>query len=154
MNRLRLGLLVVMASCLCVGACQRPPKDAGSGELDTVEVAPAPETKIDIEQDVKAPERGTTGLTGVVPADFPSDVPLYSPASITDFGDTPNGRRQLTFMTSAGPEKVRSWFAARLAERGWQSGSGSGAMEFQKGSRTVRITVQKDPVGATYRVDY
>ena len=136
-------------------ACGPTGQGRGPQQLDTVEVAPAPESKIDVEQDVKAPERGTTGLTGVVPADFPPDVPLYSPASITDFGDTADGRRQLTFATPDGPDKVRSWLIGRLVDLGWRRRAGaSAAMEFEKGPRTVRISVQGDPVGAVYRVEY
>lgn len=152
----RLGLLLFAALLLAwTSACQRPRQDASAGDLDTVEVKPAPESSIEVKDDVKAPERGTTGLTGVVPADFPSDVPLYSPASITDFGKTPDGRRQLTFATASAPDEVRTRLVAGLLAHGWgQAAEAGGAMRFEKGGRHVVITVQADPVGSVYRVEY
>jgi len=154
--RLAIGTGIgVLALGVLPVACGPSGQGGTPQQLDTVEVAPAPESKIDVEQDVKAPERGTTGLTGVVPADFPADVPLYSPASITDFGGTADGRRQLTFATPDRPDKVRSWLTGRLVDQGWkQKAVGTAALEFEKGPRTVRVSVQGDPVGAVYRVEY
>jgi hypothetical protein len=149
----RLGVLVAAAVVLG-SACQRP--QHGGDDLDTVEVRPAPESTIEVKDDVQAPEKGTTGLTGVVPADFPSDVPLYSPASITDFGRTPDGRRQLTFATSSAPDDVRARLVAGLLAHGWGQATAAGedTMRFEKDGRTVRLQVHADPVGAVYRVEY
>jgi len=152
---LHFGLMVFVLAAL-LGACGSRRQGQPSDRLDTVEVKPAPEASLEVKDDVKAPERGTTGLTGVVPADFPSDVPLYSPASITDFGQTAGGRRQLTFTTPAGPDKVRAWLTSKLPARGWSEvpGASGDTLRYEKGQRTVSITVRRDPVGAVYRIEY
>jgi hypothetical protein len=146
-----------LAACLLCGlaatlACREPsPPPAPPAELETVEVAPAADaglTTAHDAQDTRPPE----ALAGILPGDFPGDVPLPQPASLIDFGEVEDGRRYVLVQTPEAPSAVRAALARRLERAGWTADP-DGAVH-RKGGRLLRLTFEDARPGTRVRVEY
>lgn len=119
----------------------------------TIDVQPVIE-EVEITGDPQAVARQPT-LSGVLPSDFPSDVPLFLPASLIDFGGTAEGLRSVSLATPVGQSKVDAQLTALLNEAGWRAGGGQGeTRRFSKGERTVRLRIEGASTGAVYHFEY
>ncbi|MGH9380968.1 MAG: hypothetical protein ACRD2Z_10200 [Thermoanaerobaculia bacterium] len=141
----------IALAILGLAACQQRGGGDGLEPLDTQVVEPPPEASIDISQDAQS-RRRVESLSGVLPSDVPKDLPLHRPATLIDFGA--EGARYITFTSPASPQAVRSDMERRLSGAGWvREGSGDSAV-FVKDGRRVTLTVDSDPVGSLWRIDY
>ncbi|HEX9735832.1 MAG TPA: hypothetical protein VGG06_28050 [Thermoanaerobaculia bacterium] len=144
------GRFLAAAAVLALGACAEPP--AESPELETVDVAPALEvdTSEDVKSRVRAPE-----LVGILPGDFPPDLPLYLPASLIDFEPTASGRPTVSLLTPDGVSTVRRELLARLRQAGWSVSSGDdGAVALRKDGRRAWLRFEDSRPGTVYRFEY
>jgi hypothetical protein len=129
-------------------ACGDEPRTA-PGEVQTVEVGPALDASLTTAGDVQAKPR-PAGLSGILPGDFPSDIPTYKPATLADFGDAGGGRRYVLLQTPDPMARAAPAYRAALAGRGW-SGAGD---SYSKGGRTLAVLFEDARPGTRIRVEY
>ena len=147
---------IVMVILLFSGACGRKmgPGSDESKPLETVEVDEGPEAALTTEYDEFAAPRPAQEMAGVLPSDFPSDVPVFSPSSLVDFG-SPGGERYVELDTSAPLNGVRASLESQLSNAGWRSTGSSGeAMVFTKAGRELRVVLQDLSAGTRIRYEY
>ncbi|MCP4659396.1 MAG: hypothetical protein GY856_28635 [bacterium] len=146
--------LIVVLLPFAVGCNDSSSGTAAEGRrLKTVDVPPALE--VHTIDDPQARERVPV-LVGVLPADFPADLPLYIPASLIDFGRTDQGSRSVSLLTPHKSAQVRSRLDALLRERGWTvTAEGDGRFTLlRNGQRRVRLVVEDAHPGTLYRFEY
>ena len=122
-----------------------------SGEVDEiidVEVPVEVDTSNDPQEVKRAPQ-----LVGILPADFPQDVPLYLPASLIDFGTTATGRT-VTLLTPHELSRVRPAYESLLRGAGWGVKRQNRDLELSKGERLLRLRFADGNPGSTYLVEY
>ncbi len=126
-------------------ACGRAPAHRPEAPLDTVDVTAQPDAAATLAADgVAAPRADESGFSGVLPADFPKDVPLPERSSLVDFG--PQG---ITVEVQSARARVEADYLARLRARGfsvtsdgsWQKGARRLALAFSDASGATRITI-------------
>lgn len=134
--------LVVLLLLLALGCGTR---EAGREvpKLETEEVPEPVDAGISLENDVQARAPGKA-VAGVLPGDFPPDFPVYSPATVVDFGP---GFVEL--LSPDPPATVRAWLAASAARAGW-----SGGNPYSKAGRTVTVDISASSGGTTLRASY
>ena len=132
-----LVLLALFAGC-------RAPDEGGgeSGELDIVDVGAPPDALVDPENDPVERRRARTTLAGVLPSDFPEELPPPEGASVVDLGE-----RSVVFLVPESPAAVRSRFASRLRSRGWVE---DGANAYRRND--VRVGVAFEGQGPSTRI--
>ncbi len=140
-------LSLALGAALACGRADQP--RAAPGEVETVDVGPALDASLTTAGDVQAKPR-PAGLSGVLPGDFPTDIPTYKPATLADFGDAGGGRRYILLQTPDPPSRVTAAYRAALAGRGW-----SGASErYSKGGRAITVDFEDARPGTRIRVEY
>jgi hypothetical protein len=138
--------------CSAALACQGY-QGSGDGAIETVDVRPSRTTLLTTAYDVEAPER-RGAFTGVLPSDFPSDLPLYDPSSLTDFGDHGRARFVLLFSPDAAT-MVRDRMRGELARSGWaliEGGMQRGT--WRRGSQSLILDIQDARPGTEIRIEY
>jgi len=143
-------VILAVAAVLALAACGEPP--AENQDIETVDVKPALEvdTSEDVQGRARAPE-----LVGVLPGDFPPDLPLYLPASLIDFGESASGRPTVSLLTPHGISTVRRELFARLREAGWSTASGDdGTVVLRKDGRRAWLRLEESRPGTVYRFEY
>ncbi len=120
-------------------------------KLDTVEVKPASDATLSTAGD-RQETRRESGFSGVLPEDFPKDLPLYRPSTLVDFGSG-----FVVLQTPDAPGAVRQKLPALLRAQGWQDGPG-GEWRPRSGrpgvGRSVRIGFEDAHPGCRIRIDY
>lgn len=146
----RAGL--ALALCLGAGCDDRGEADDadGAAPLETVDVRPPP--VIDLSNDPQAPARAPA-LSGVMPEDFPPDLPLYLPASLVDFGSD-GDRRSVSLLTATGVGVTLRELESRARAGGWTVTPADGGRRLEKGGRSVRLVVEDAGPGTLYRYVY
>lgn len=121
-------------------------------EIDTVDVTPGLE--VDTSGDEQARAR-QPALSGILPTDFPRDLPLYLPASLVDYGESEAGRPTVTLLTADEISRVRRDLHAKLAAAGWESSSGAAGTEvLKKGGARAWLVLEDGRPGTRYRYEY
>jgi hypothetical protein len=124
------------------------------GEIETVDVAPARTAVLTTIYDDVAPQRQES-FSGVLPQDFPADLPLYDPSNLTDFGDLDTGGNYVTMFSPDKAAMVRERMAGELRRSGWaliQGDSEQGS--YRRGSRRVTLSILEAQPGTDIRVEY
>ncbi len=135
----------LLVACTLVPACgRRVEGPARQQELETIEVPGAIDAGISLAEDVEG-KAVVPRKTGVVPSDFPSDFPIYSPSAVVDFGP---GFVDLTSTDPSGA--VERGIAAAARAAGWQ-GTGGG---WSKGGRRVAVSLGSISGVTTIRLTY
>jgi len=146
---------IVTVILLFSGACGRrmgPESDAKP--LETVEVNEGPEAAFTTEHDEFAATRPAQEMAGVLPSDFPSDVPVFSPSSLVDFG-SPGGEPYVELDTSAPMNGVRASLQSQLSNAGWSISDSNGeATVFVKAGRELRVVLRDLSAGTRIRYEY
>lgn len=147
---------IMLLSLLAVGACGKG-KSSDSGEskpLETVDVDEGPEAGLTTENDGFAAPRPTQEMAGILPSDFPSDIPVFSPSSLVDFG-SPAGGRFVELDTSTPITGVRASLQSQLSNAGWSSSGTTGeSLVFVKAGRQVRVVLKDLSAGTRVRYEY
>ena len=124
-----------------------------SGEVKIVDVGPSRTSVLTTAYDDVAPER-REAFSGVLPSDFPADLPLYDPSNITDFGDGDGSRFVLMFSSDAAT-MVRDRMRAELARSGWALIEGDGERgTWRRGSQSVILDIRDARPGTDIHVEY
>lgn len=144
------GLLAV---AILAGGCAAP-EPAEPLVMETEEVGAPIDAELSTEDDLKARPRRET-LSGVIPGDFPPDLPVMTPASVVDFGPAAGGRGYLEIDTGRSPDQVRAWLGQALPAAGWTVRSiGSGRLEASKGTGRVSYELRDLAPGTRIRIEY
>lgn len=147
-SRSRWALLAMLLAAAACGG-QDGDRAAGQKAPETVDIAPP--LSVSTEQDVQAaPPR--KGLTGVLPSDFPRELPIYLPSSIIDFGKS-GGRRFVLLQTPDARGGVESWLRQAAGAAGYQVEGKGGRMTLKKGSRSATLLVSGQDT-AEFRYEY
>ena len=107
---------------------------------------------VDTSEDLQEAPR-TPQLVGVLPGDFPEDLPLFLPASLVDFGGQ-EGRPSVTLLTSEASSQVKRSYEEILRNAGWAVERGGHGFRMRKGGRSARVVFEGQNPGTTYRVEY
>lgn len=140
-----------LSTALALAACGSPePATVDPGE--PVEVTASPVDNLTTEHDEKAAPREQEEMAGVLPSGFPSDVPVYTPSSLVEFGE--GGGRFVLLATPNPVEDVRSSYRMTLESAGWTRTGGGREESFTKDERTLRVEVRSRGVGSEIRIAY
>lgn len=143
---------VVAALALLVGlqACDRSaPQAEQPEELETVDVGGGFDAELTTEFDERA-KQVEIDMGGVLPSDFPPEMPVFSPSSVVDFGP---GFVELD--TPVPATEVRSSLGPQIQRSGWTVDSiGDGGSVYSRGGQRVRVVVQGAGAGARIRYEY
>jgi hypothetical protein len=147
-HRLKTGLALAFL-VLLLTAC--PQESLDEARRETVDVPPGVE--VETIDDPQSQEREVS-FAGVLPGDFPKDLPIYKPASLIDFGSS--GETSWVEMISPhAVARVRRELLGRLEADGYSSAAGSdGTLVISKGRSRVRLSVKDGRPGAVYRYEY
>lgn len=139
-----------LALGLALVACGRSAdKPKEPKELETVDIGGGYDAELTTEFDEKA-KRVEIDLGGVLPSDFPEGMPVFSPASVVDFGP---GFVELD--TPSSVTEAQSSLGGQLQRAGWSVDSiGDGGSLYSRGGRQVRITLTTAGTGARIRYEY
>lgn len=148
-SELSLVLLVSFFGC-----DRTTPKQQRFKELETVEVGAGQDAGLTTESDERArPVESQTG--GVLPSDFPSDVPVFFPSSIVDFGQRGSGRSFVEVDTPVPLDEARSSLAAQLQRSGWSvEAIGDAGNTYSKGGRWIQLILTDLTSGTRIRYEY
>jgi len=130
-------------------SCSDAPSEKGSPTVDV-----SPSIQVETSDDPQSVEREAP-FAGVLPGSFPKDLPVYTPASLVDFGSFEEGGGFVDILTPHDPARVRRAFVGQLRKSGWSSAAGRGGeLLLSKGSRRVRLAIRDGEPGTLYRYEY
>ena len=151
MRVLLLGLVLLAASTI---ACAPSPPEEPV-EIETEDVDLPIDAELSTEDDLKAVERASPAISGLLPGDVPSDLPVFSPSSVVDFGELGGGRSYVELDAGARPDSVRAWLGERLPGAGWSIGAiGDTMVRAHKGPQTVEYRLTALGSGTRIRLEY
>jgi hypothetical protein len=136
-------LLLVFVVSLACGRASGPAEKP----LETVEVAPPPDAGASMADDPQSKAIGQR-FSGVLPADFPKNIPLSPDWSLADFGAAGAGRRYATLVIPTDVASARSRLVTLLQASGWQV-AGADDSRWRAGDREIRLAFT--PAGKTTR---
>jgi hypothetical protein len=144
--------VLALGACLC--ACSGG--GAGNEEATTKpipieEVAAPVGSALSLEKDRQGQVREES-FAGVLPGNFPADVPVYHPATLVDFGAAAAGRAYVVFQTPDTPGVARPRFTKLVQARGYQVAADGATMV--RGERVLRITYEDARPGTRIRIEY
>lgn len=146
-----LALLVGGSGLGCAETAEKSDEPA----LETVEVSPTLE--VATQDDPQAKPRPVE-LVGILPTGFPSDLPIYLPASVVDFGAATGGYQQAELLTSHPLTQVVSTLEQKLRQNGWTITPGNGPRAKQKrlskGNRDAWLEARDARPGTIFRYEY
>ena len=123
------------------------------GELETVEVAPPPDARVDVERDVKEKRRAET-FAGVLPSGFPRGLPLPPQASLVDQGRSGGG----AWVELLVPRRIaagRGPYQQQRASAGWSAAaSGDDAWRLRRGDAAVQLSMRAQGPSTRLRLGY
>lgn len=138
-------------TALALAACGSPePATVDPGE--PVEVTASPIDNLTTEHDEVATPREQEDMAGVLPSGFPSDVPVYTPSSLIEFGE--GGGRFVLLATPDPVDGVRSSYRMTLESAGWERTGGGREESFAKDERLLRVEVRSRGTGSEIRIAY
>ena len=142
------GLLV-----LACGGRETPRDAPAESALETVDVAPSRDASASLaEEPVAVRREPAAGLSGVLPAGFPDDVPILRPSSLVDAGWRDDGAVEIVLASPAAPGETAAAYARLLGAAGWErAGSGSPG-RWQKGARRLEVEILDSRPGSRLRV--
>ena len=143
-------LLAAVAGC---GGDEPRKPTSRPGELDTVEVAPPPDSRVDVERDVKERRRAEV-FAGVLPGRFPKTLPLPPQASLVDQGRD-GGGAWIEVLVPRRPAAVRGAYLQQLAGAGWAATpAGGDAWQLRRGESAVQLTLRAQGPSTRLRLTY
>lgn len=146
--------LVLLAACGDSGG-ERPESELES--LETEDIGAVFDAGLSTEEDQKGRPREDPEVAGVLPGDFPGDIPLVKPSSIVDFGELSDGRHYVEIDTSVPLSRVSADLARDLAGFGW-AGNGDpasgGSAIYSKGGRVLGLGLTDLSPGTRIRYEY
>jgi hypothetical protein len=146
------GLALLAALSAAVACAPAPPPAAEkSPDLETVEVTAAPDAAYSTADDRVERRADPGALAGALPDGFPPDIPVYRPSSLVDFTARPEGGFAVAFASPSEVSTVASEMSRKLGAAGWQAAK---AGVWTKAGRKLRLTVEANPAGALFRLEF
>ena len=139
-----IGILVALVACTRGPRAQR----AAGGELETVEVAPPPDAGASLAGDEVERRRQESGLAGILPSDFPRDLPLPLPASLIDT-ERGGGEVAILLASPSSCGALREAHRLQLVAAGWRE---EGAGRFRQGGRRAAVAYRDSRPGCHVRI--
>lgn len=140
---------ILMIAC---GRSESKPKV--SKELETVEVGAGYDANLSTEAD-KRERRVTADMGGVLPSDFPSQMPIFTPSSIVDFGQPGGSDNYVVVDTPVPRNEVASLLATRIERAGWSVDAiGDEGTIYIREGRRVRVILNDLGSGSRIRYEY
>ncbi len=148
------ALVVASVSAWACGDREKPTANKPApGELQTVEVAPPPDARVDVTRDVKERRRAEI-FAGVLPGGFPRTLPLPPQASLVDQGRS-GGAKWVELLVPRRPDAVRAPYLQQLAKAGWQvEPAGTDAWRLRHAGSTVRLSLRAQGPSTRLRLEY
>ncbi|MCL4838776.1 MAG: hypothetical protein KJ058_12515 [Thermoanaerobaculia bacterium] len=142
--------LLLLALVFLAAACGRGPRGSRGpgGELETVEVAPPPDASASLAGDEVERRREGGGLAGILPSDFPRDLPLPLPASLIDT-ERGGGEVAILLASPSSCGALREAHRLQLLAAGWRE---EGAGSFRQGGRRAAVAFQDSRPGCHVRI--
>jgi hypothetical protein len=152
-RRSRVTLLVpllVAPLVVSVMGCrdEEPRTVAPPDELQTVDVAPPPDARVDPSRDVQERRRAES-FSGVLPGDFPTGLPVPPSTSLVD-----QGPRWVELLISRPLASVRAQHLAQLRAAGWTVSDEGGRYRLRRGAATVAATFSAAGPSTRIRLEY
>ena len=127
-----LTLLLSVLSAFAL-SCQRPGALPDENDLETVDVDLGPTASLTPEGDA-VEENLSNDQSGALPGNFPSDLPIYLPATVVDFGAVDDSRSYVVLTTDDPRDRVETELRRKLERSPWTStAGGSGSFDRSKG---------------------
>jgi hypothetical protein len=143
---------IVVGAGLTTPGCRREPEQTSPPPvptLETVDVEPPPDARVDVSRDVQEVRR-VEQLSGVLPSDFPTGLPLPPGASLVD-----QGPRWVELLIGRPPATVRGEFMQRVRGAGWQvETTGTDAWALQRDGTRARASLAAQGPSTRLRFDY
>ena len=137
-------MLVALVACDRSGPEAKQPK-----ELETVDVGGGFDAQLSTEEDERA-KRLEVDMGGVLPSDFPEEMPILTPSSIVDFGP---GFVEID--TPLPMSEVQSSLGAQIQRSGWTVTSiGDGGSLYSRAGRRVKVVLTDFGSGTRIRYEY
>lgn len=136
-----LAALATLAALALAAGCSRgaPPAPGAAAPLPTVEVTEQPDAHASLaEEAVERRPVAPSGVAGVLPDDFPRDVPLPVPSSLVDFGRGARGGPRIVLEVQAAPAAARAAYERRLRAAGFAPAAPG---LWRRGAREVSVDV-------------
>ena len=144
-------LLLTALASMVLSSCGGSPEEQPQN-VEAVDVPPM--LTIAVEQDVQEVPRPPE-LVGVLPGDFPADLPIYAPSSLVDYGSTDDGRGYVVLLSPDGRSQVAGALEPRLREHGWALEPGpSGSLRLRKGEARLKLVYKDANPGCEIRIEY
>lgn len=140
----------ILAFLIVLPGCNRSTEQPGEPkELETVDIGGGIDAELTTEFDERAKQVGIE-MGGVLPSDFPPQMPVFSPSSVVDFGP---GFVELDTPSSAAA--VRSSLGRQIQQAGWTVDSvGDGGSLYSHEGYRVRVIVSDAGSGSRVRYEY
>ena len=140
-------LLVSLAPAGCRRAERQAPEPRRD-DLQTVDVAPPPDARVDPSLD-RQERRREESFSGVMPAGYPKSLPLPAGASLVD-----QGPRWVEVLVGRPTASVREEYLRRVRGAGWRTEGGGSSLALHREGRTVRVRLMADGPSTRLRVEY
>lgn len=140
----RLCSLLPLFWILGCGAPGEPPPD--SEALETVDVSERPDARVDPSRDPVEKPTETVEMAGVLPTNFPADLPPPSGSSLVD-----HDPGVVVFMVPEPPGLVRERYRRRLEGAGW---SPTGADSWTRDGITIELSFSPRGPGTRIELRY
>ena len=152
MNRFNRAAATAAALLLVALACAPREQGASSeASIETEDVDAGPTSNMVPLEDEQTANTGEQ-LSGLLPDDFPNDLPVYLPSSVSDFGVVSEAVRFLELRTPDSAATVRSAIAQNWSQRGWRA-TGNGT--YERSGRNVTLSVTEEGLADTrIRIEY
>ena len=147
-------LSAMLVPAVLLGCGRSEPKPRKPKELETVDVGSGYDADLSTSTDPRE-RRIESELGGVLPSDFPADMPIFSPSSIVDFGQPGGSGRFVEVDTPVPRSEVTSSLGARIERAGWAVDSvGEGGNTYSNEGRRVRVILTDIGSGTRIRYEY
>lgn len=133
--------LVGSALSLACGGSSRSEIPLGEEPLETVRIEEPADAVFDPASDVRE-ERDGPSFAGVLPADFPSDLPIYEPSALVDYGVD-----FVELSTSASASQILASLREKARAQGWTSTATDSGLSLSKSGRRASVVVRRAPSG-------
>ncbi len=160
--RLSNGIAAASALTLALAACGAPPQGDAQRQQAAEDYAASVGIDADVSTNPDGSERvevrtalgGVAGSNLALPADFPSDIPIYPDLNISGVNNV-GQTRMIQGIADDSVEDVATFYLARMAAEGWTASADQQPaptmrmLQFTKAGRTVGINVMQTGPGAS-----
>ncbi len=144
----------LLISCLLAGwGCGKPdPVEQEDAPLEVVDVAPSVEIS---SEDDPQERRRAPNLSGVLPGDFPAELPLYLPSSVVDIDSGADGQQRVVLLADQGKAQVEARQLELVRGAGWTASSvASGRWRLTRGNSEATLGIQATELGTQIQIEY